>query len=202
MGDVRVLRYRDLPETRWRNGAGTTRQIIAVPSGSTDAFLWKLSIASILESGPFSAYPGVDRILLNCGPGALALEVNGVQRRLPRHEQLAFDGEDDVSAALPDGPTHDLNLMTNRSACRGSLERLHLDGPVPDGIMPDRTMPAGTTLPGPVPDGTQRAYVILAGSAVVDGIEVGPLDTVLPSGSAPALLFRDTLVAAVTIAPH
>lgn len=192
MGDARVLRYRDLPETRWRNGAGTTRQIIAVPSGSTDAFLWRLSIASILESGPFSAYPGVDRILLNCGPGALALEVNGVQRRLPRHEQLAFHGEDDVSAALPEGPTHDLNLMTNRSACRGSLERLHLDGPVPDGIMPDRTMPAGTP----------RVYLILAGSAVVDGIEVGPLDTVLPSGSAPALLFRDALVAAVTIAPH
>lgn len=197
MGSARVLRYRELPETRWRNGAGTTRQIIAVPSGSTDAFLWRLSIASILEPGPFSAYPDVDRILLNCGPGALALEVNGVQRRLTRHEQLAFDGEDDVSAALPDGPTHDLNLMTNRSACRGSLERLHLDGP-----MPDRTMLPGTPLPGPMPDGTPRAYVILAGSAVVEGVEVGPLDTVLPSGSAPALLFRDALVAAVTVTPR
>lgn len=192
MGSARVLRYRDLPETRWRNGAGTTRQIIVVPSGSTDAFLWRLSIASILEPGPFSPYPGVDRVLVNCGPGTLALEVNGVQTRLPRHEQLAFEGEDDVSAALPDGPTHDLNLMTNRSACQGSVERLRLNGPVPD-----RTM-----LPGTKPREGPRAYVVLTGSAVVEGIEVGPLDTVLPSGSATSLLFRDALVAAVRVTPH
>lgn len=182
------MRYAELPETRWRNGAGTTRQIATVPANaSTDSFTWRLSIASILVAGPFSSYPGVDRVLLNCGPGPLALEVNGAQTLLLRHEHLSFDGEDAVSASppqeasLPQGPTLDLNLMTRRLSCRGSLELLHLDGPISDDA------------PG------LQAFVVLQGRAVVDGRKLDALDTVFPSGSGDGIGFENALVAAITV---
>lgn len=51
-----------LPITPWKNGAGATREIIAVPS--TDApFLWRASIATLQADGPFSPFPGVDRVI-------------------------------------------------------------------------------------------------------------------------------------------
>ncbi len=55
--------YATLPVTPWKNGAGATREIIAVPS--VDApFLWRASIATLQADGPFSPFPGVDRTIV------------------------------------------------------------------------------------------------------------------------------------------
>jgi len=49
------------------NGAGVTHEIEidALKSLNSDApFLWRLSMADLTGSGPFSAFPDVDRILV------------------------------------------------------------------------------------------------------------------------------------------
>ena len=48
--------------TPWKNGGGATRELACWPPGAgIDAFDWRVSVASVAASGPFLAYPGVDR---------------------------------------------------------------------------------------------------------------------------------------------
>ena len=61
----------ELHATPWKNGGGTTRQVACWPPGAgSDDFDWRVSIATIAASGPFSTFPGIDRtIMLLDGPG-------------------------------------------------------------------------------------------------------------------------------------
>lgn len=94
----------------WRNGAGTTRELLAGPH-STD-WQWRVSVAEISADGPFSAYAGVARwfavlrgegVVLAQGDDRLALHAGDAP--------LAFDGADAPRCSLLAGPTQDLNLM-------------------------------------------------------------------------------------------
>ncbi len=51
-----------LPVTPWKNGGGETREIICVPAPDAP-FLWRASIATLQADGPFSPFPGVDRVI-------------------------------------------------------------------------------------------------------------------------------------------
>ncbi|HBZ75790.1 MAG TPA: hutD family protein, partial [Leclercia adecarboxylata] len=42
-----------LPVTPWKNGAGETREIVSIPSADAP-FLWRASIATLAQEGPFS----------------------------------------------------------------------------------------------------------------------------------------------------
>src|SRR5690349_9614552 len=52
----------------WKNGKGTTTQFAIHPPGSSiadNSFVWRLSSATMSESGPFSSYPQYTRILIH-----------------------------------------------------------------------------------------------------------------------------------------
>ena len=54
-----------LPATPWKNGGGTTQEIAGWPAGAgLDAFGWRVSIACIAASGPFSVFAGIDRSIM------------------------------------------------------------------------------------------------------------------------------------------
>ncbi|WP_305230098.1 HutD/Ves family protein, partial [Klebsiella pneumoniae] len=55
----------------WKNGGGSTREIACWPPGAgMEAFGWRISVATIDQPGPFSAFAGVDRqIMLLDGDG-------------------------------------------------------------------------------------------------------------------------------------
>jgi uncharacterized protein len=126
--------YRRMP---WRNGGGTTTEIAAEPGGPA-GFLWRLSIAEVAASGPFSDFGGYDRhILLLAGRGFVLRFAEAPSRRLDRPlEPFTFDGGWRTSCELVDGPVRDLNLMVARGKAVGSLEVLR--------------MPTGTRLDLPV----------------------------------------------------
>jgi environmental stress-induced protein Ves len=43
---------------------GTTREIAVFPPGAgMDDFIWRLSMATVEQAGPFSAFPGIERVL-------------------------------------------------------------------------------------------------------------------------------------------
>ncbi len=50
----------------WKNGGGTTLELAVAPPGATldSGFAWRLSSAEVAASGPFSAFPGLERTLL------------------------------------------------------------------------------------------------------------------------------------------
>jgi environmental stress-induced protein Ves len=118
----------DLPAMPWKNGGGITREIVCLPLGAgMNDFDWRVSIAHIASDGPFSAFPGVDRIITLLSGGGVHLLSEGaeVNHLLDTPlAPLAFAGEAPIHARLLAGDCHDFNVMTRRSACSASLQVL------------------------------------------------------------------------------
>lgn len=129
MSTVHRFRRADLVAQPWKNGGGVTREIVSWPPGSTVShFDWRISIAHIASSGPFSAFPGVDRVItLLEGPGVALKAVDGsVNHRLDEALQpFTFKGEVPMQADLLGPDCHDFNVMARRSACSASVQVLN-----------------------------------------------------------------------------
>lgn len=120
----------DLPPMPWKNGGGVTREIVCQPKGAgMNDFDWRVSIAHIASDGPFSVFPGVDRIITLIGGGGVYLQSSdgNVDHLLDKAlAPFAFNGETDINASLMSGDCHDFNVMTRRSKCSGvSLQIVH-----------------------------------------------------------------------------
>lgn len=128
-----LIPYAGLEPAPWKNGGGSTTEIAIAPIGaSSDKFDWRISLATIGASGPFSVFPGVDRTLaLVDGPGVV-LDI-GDEGRFTLSEDdpiVEFAGESAVTAtlALSGAPTTDFNVMTRRQCCHHRLGRRVLSG--------------------------------------------------------------------------
>jgi len=104
-----------------------TREITRGSSSEGDAsdagFDWRLSLAEVSAGGPFSTFPGVDRILVLLTGDGLDLTVDGDPVPLrPPHGAHAFAGESTVHATLTGGPTTDLNVMCRRDSWTAAAE--------------------------------------------------------------------------------
>ncbi len=126
-----LIPYAGLVAAPWKNGGGCTTEIAIAPTGaSLDAFEWRISLATIAASGPFSAFPGVDRTLaLVDGPGVV-LDIGDEGRFVLSEDDpiVEFSGESPVSATLAGGATTDFNVMTRRASCHHRLGRRVLSG--------------------------------------------------------------------------
>jgi uncharacterized protein len=129
MTGARLIRYGDLKPTPWKNGGGETREIAAFPPGARlDDFLWRISMATVATDGPFSLFPGIDRVLTVVDGDGLDLDVDGVSHRLmPESAPLAFPGDVPAGARLVGGVVTDVNVMTQRG--QGSASVTVLTGP-------------------------------------------------------------------------
>lgn len=119
MNGVHVFSFSGLPVSQWRNGGGETREIISWPMQKAE-FLWRASIATIAQSGPFSAFPGIDRsITLLSGEGVNLQSSDGsINHALTTSGQpFYFSGDCALSASLLGGLTTDFNIMTRRNHC-------------------------------------------------------------------------------------
>lgn len=99
----------------WKNGGGTTRELLAWPS-ATD---WRvrLSVAEVQADGPFSRFDGVQRCFAVLSGAGVRLVVDGQAHALtPANDPLAFDGGADTLCTLLGGATQDFNLMA-RGGC-------------------------------------------------------------------------------------
>ncbi len=105
-----TVRTDDVTPQPWRNGGGSTRELLALPAG--DGWRVRVSVADVVADGPFSAFPGVARWFAVIEGAGVVLSVDGVGHRCTRgSEPLAFAGDADTVSCLIDGPTRDLNLM-------------------------------------------------------------------------------------------
>lgn len=98
----------------WKNGGGTTAEILCWPPGSGfDDFTLRLSTARVDASGPFSAFPGVERALTVIDGGPMVLDINGEGHPLAPLQPFAFAGDAPCHATVA-APLLDFNVMTRR----------------------------------------------------------------------------------------
>ena len=104
----------------WKNGGGSTREIACFPAGAgMDSFGWRISVATIAQAGPFSAFAGVDRqITLLDGDGVHLHSADGqINHALDqRWKPFAFSGDVALDCTLLGGTSTDFNVMTRRDA--------------------------------------------------------------------------------------
>lgn len=100
----------------WKNGGGTTREIVCQPSAPQTAFDWRVSVATIDAAGPFSMFPGVDRTIILLDGAGVRLEVGGmVDHMLDKPlVPFSFSGDSKVQCELLGGASTDFNVMTRR----------------------------------------------------------------------------------------
>ena len=115
----------------WANGKGTTIEMLRLDG--PDGLLLRISRASVVENGPFSRFPGVERNLtVITGPG-FSLRGAGLGRdlRCGLFEPVAFPGDVDIEAVGVTAPSDDLNVMTARALPRPEVvvvrDRVTLD---------------------------------------------------------------------------
>lgn len=119
-----ILHLHDCPARPWKNGLGRTRELAAGPPGADmESFLWRVSVAEVDSAAPFSAFPGIDRIIvLLDGDGfTMTLDEKRTHALTEPFAPFAFPGEAQVSIALAGGPTRDFNLMVRRGLARGRV---------------------------------------------------------------------------------
>ncbi|RYF64920.1 MAG: HutD family protein [Comamonadaceae bacterium] len=123
---IQRFKFDELPVTRWKNGGGATREAVNWPPGAgIDAFDWRVSIASITASGPFSVFPDVDRqIMLLEGDGVRLKSERFDHALATRLEPFAFDGGVATDCTLLGGPSVDFNVMGRPSVGRAELRIL------------------------------------------------------------------------------
>lgn len=133
---MRRRTLRDAVVMPWRNGRGTTLELVSdAEEGSTGAWTWRLSIADVASSGPFSRFEGCDRhIAVVSRQGAMRLAIDGTVVEVPREgPMLAFPGEAEVEGLLErddDGrerPLRDANVMVRRDRWRARCRVVAID---------------------------------------------------------------------------
>jgi environmental stress-induced protein Ves len=114
--------YRSMP---WRNGSGITQEI-ARDAGAGAEFLWRLSLASITASGPFSNYPGYRRSVTLIAGNGFRLDI-GAQEPVTLDTVGAtalFPGDVPTGCVLIDGACSDLSLMVREPGSIISVTRM------------------------------------------------------------------------------
>jgi environmental stress-induced protein Ves len=140
---MRVCRKtpREFREMPWKNGLGVTREMYIFPEAALlerNDFLWRLSSAVVSAGGPFSAFPGYDRILFLLSGDGMDLQVNGEELVLADPlSSISFRGEDTVVCALRGGTVTDFNIFFRRDrvscGCRRIIPRPEEYMSIPEG---------------------------------------------------------------------
>ena len=113
---LQVIRQASFTATPWKNGGGITHEAMRVPAVG-DAFRWRVSVARIDASGPFSEFAHYNRkMVLLKGAGIDLCFGAGVKKSLRKvGEWVEFDGAVATNCELLNGPCVDLNLMIAKS---------------------------------------------------------------------------------------
>ncbi len=115
---MEIISLSDVPEKPWKNGGGTSWEIAAdeeTPPG------WRISVALIDRSGPFSDYSGYDRTIVAIDGDPVDLDVNGKLVSLVQGEPYDFRGEARVTCTVQ-GSARDFNVMTRRDELGHDVE--------------------------------------------------------------------------------
>lgn len=120
---LRLLTAGDFMRVPWANGRGTTLELVR-REDAAGALLFRLSVADVVEPGPFSPLPGIDRVITLIDGAGFDLDFGGAQlgETLRPFEPVAFSGDWSTSASAVHGPSNDFNVMTARGKVTAEVE--------------------------------------------------------------------------------
>ena len=100
----------------WKNGGGVTTEIATGPSRSDDSdWSWRVSVADVGETGPFSVFPGIDRTIAVIEGAGMDLKFDdGRMLPLELDHPVDFDGGASVDGLLRGTSIRDFNVMVDR----------------------------------------------------------------------------------------
>jgi len=112
---IQIIHPNQFKTIPWKNGKGQTTELAISKDGTLNNFDWRLSIASVVEDGPFSDFSGYERNLI-------LLEGNGITLTHDKQpvvldqpfSRSRFNGASKTIGQLIDGPIKDFNLMTKQ----------------------------------------------------------------------------------------
>jgi environmental stress-induced protein Ves len=103
----------------WKNGGGITHEIA---KGELDGtMLWRLSLAEVIRSGPFSIFPGLDRVLYSIGDAGMKLNFQEDSEREPlitgKLYPTCFAGDIPIDGQMEEGVelVENFNLIYDRT---------------------------------------------------------------------------------------
>jgi environmental stress-induced protein Ves len=171
---TRHLTPADYTRQPWKNGRGTTTELWRLEQDGQ--LLVRLSRAAVIEDGPFSIFPDIERNLtVLSGPG-FRLSGAGLDLCCRPLVPVAFPGDVRVSASETQGQqSDDFNVMTARALPKPQVF-----------VAQNDSLPAG---------GTLALYAL--GSCLVNGTAVSRDDLILTEG--PATFTGDWPVIAVRL---
>lgn len=118
------IELNNVAPTPWRNGGGVTRELLTWPDAQDWA--WRLSVAEVASSGPFSKFEGVQRWFAVLAGAGVRLNVAGQVQDLTRlSAPFEFDGAVAVQCDLIDGSTQDFNLMLRKGRASAHMARVN-----------------------------------------------------------------------------
>lgn len=122
------LRKEDGRRVPWKNGQGTTLELATDATMRGGPWTWRLSIADVPTSGPFSRFEGHDRLIACLDGDGMTLVVDGRSLDVPHvGEALAFSGDLETTGRLRGGACRDVNLIVRRDRWRARLWLLRGD---------------------------------------------------------------------------
>jgi len=126
---VQIIRQSSFRTTPWKNGGGVTHEAVRVPADGA-VFRWRVSVARIAASGPFSDFSGYRRFMALLGGAGLELRfADGTAASLREVGALvAFDGALAAHCELLAGECTDLNLMVSAALPAPRVRVLRLTG--------------------------------------------------------------------------
>jgi hypothetical protein len=121
---MRKITADELTVVPWKNGGGVTTEIAVGPPRSGDQeWSWRVSIADVPATGPFSVFPGIDRSIAVIEGGGMDLRFEaGRMIPLELNRPVDFDGGASVDGILRDDPIRDFNVMADRRYFRATLD--------------------------------------------------------------------------------
>jgi len=145
MPEVLHLTPADIRRRPWKNGRGVTEELALWPQGADlerGDFTWRISRARIDESGPFSSFPGFERVLVVTDGAGLTLSAvpdradsadaapkeRAWYRTVRPLEPCRFPGEWSTTAELSAGRVGDFNVIARRGVVEPEVSVLRLGG--------------------------------------------------------------------------
>lgn len=119
---MRIIRPEAFHTQPWKNGGGITHEIAR--EDRDGSLLWRLSIAEVAADGPFSAFPGLSRILTVIEGAGLHLHTPEGRLDALLLAPVAFSGDLEVDSRMIDGPIRDFNVIYDGSRLEASVRIL------------------------------------------------------------------------------
>jgi uncharacterized protein len=126
---VARLGPRDFRPQPWKNGGGITTELAVFPASGRP--LWRVSVAEVAASGPFSDFSGYERTIMLLEGEGMRLVFDAAPEAVidTAHRPFVFDGAWKCHCHLLGGAVRDLNLVVDRAQARGAIEVLRGDSP-------------------------------------------------------------------------